>query len=49
MRGDDIFIILKSEVTWTGFDDGVFIDYRHIVSTGDPCGHIRGSIISEVV
>ena len=45
---DDIFIIFKSEVTCTGVCDGIFIDDRHIVLTGDPCGHIGGSIISEV-
>ena len=39
--GDDVFIFLKSEVTWIGFDDFIFIDDRHIVSTVDSCGHIR--------
>ena len=48
VEGDDIIIILKPEFTWTGFDDGVFSDDSHIVSTWYPCGHIRCSVISKV-
>ena len=33
---DIIFIILKSEFTWTSFDYGVFINDSHIVSTWYP-------------
>ena len=38
-KGDIVIIFLKSEVTGTSLDDGVFID-NYCVLTGDPDSHI---------